>query len=208
MLFRPHRHFDYISNRKDNVYTRRHYSLSVKPTELDRKAYLLQYFEDYMAKTLRRDVAWLFEDVQRKKNMDFLVKYYRMKQAIVFKMSNDVLQVRNPLRGPVQNQLTEHLVPPSQFNFYDHYKLIITSSGLVVTVIDPNFTQTTYTLPALFRLAASHGHYAPRHAASDELKQIRVLLDKVGYCRDVLRTLVHRKASSSSTVATASAATR
>ncbi|KAG0667228.1 Cell cycle serine/threonine-protein kinase cdc5/MSD2 [Rhodotorula mucilaginosa] len=179
-------HFDYISNRKDNVYTRRHYSLSVKPTELDRKAYLLQYFEDYMAKTLRRDVAWLFEDVQRKKNMDFLVKYYRMKQAIVFKMSNDVLQ----------------------FNFYDHYKLIITSSGLVVTVIDRNFTQTTYTLPALFRLAASHGHYAPRHAASDELKQIRILLDKVGYCRDVLRTLVNRKTSSSSTVATASAATR
>ncbi|KWU46227.1 Pkinase-domain-containing protein [Rhodotorula sp. JG-1b] len=179
-------HFDYISNRRDNVYTRRHYSLSVKPTELDRKAYLLQYFEDYMAKTLRRDVAWLFEDVQRKKNMDFLVKYYRMKQAIVFKMSNDVLQ----------------------FNFYDHYKLIITSSGLVVTVIDPTFTQTTYTLPALFRLAASHGHYAPRHAASDELKQIRVLLDKVGYCRDVLRTLVNRKTSSSSTVATASTATR
>lgn len=101
MLIRPHRHFDYISNRKDNVYTRRHYSLSVKPTELDRKAYLLQYFEDYMAKTLRRDVAWLFEDVQRKKNMDFLVKYYRMKQAIVFKMSNDVLQVGNPLHGQV-----------------------------------------------------------------------------------------------------------
>lgn len=46
-----------------------------------------------MVKTLRRNVEWLFEDVQRKKNMDFLVKYYRMKQAIVFKMSNDVLQV-------------------------------------------------------------------------------------------------------------------
>ncbi|GAA5877695.1 hypothetical protein JCM3774_006644 [Rhodotorula dairenensis] len=178
-------HFDYISNRKDNVYTRRHYSLSVKPTELDRKAYLLQYFEDYMAKTLRRDVAWLFEDVQRKKNMDFLVKYYRMKQAIVFKMSNDVLQ----------------------FNFYDHYKLIITSSGLVLTFIDPNFTQTTYTLPALFRLAASHGHYAPRHAASEELKQIRILLEKVGYCRDVLHTLVNRK-SSSTAVAAASAVAR
>lgn len=46
-----------------------------------------------MVKTLQRNVEWLFEDVQRKKNMDFLVKYYRMKQAIVFKMSNDVLQV-------------------------------------------------------------------------------------------------------------------
>jgi hypothetical protein len=46
-----------------------------------------------MAKTLRRDVPWTFEDVGRTKNMDFLVKYYRMKNAIVFKMSNDVLQV-------------------------------------------------------------------------------------------------------------------
>jgi len=27
--------------------------------------------------------------------MDFLVKYYRMKNAIVFKMSNDILQVRS-----------------------------------------------------------------------------------------------------------------
>lgn len=60
-----------------------------------------------MAKTLRRDVAWLFEDVQRKKNMDFLVKYYRMKQAIVFKMSNDVLQVRTPLRGRVHSRLAD-----------------------------------------------------------------------------------------------------
>lgn len=64
------------------------------PEALERKAYLLRYFEDYMAKTLRRDVSWTFEDVERRKNMDFLVKYYRMKSAIVFKMSNDVLQVR------------------------------------------------------------------------------------------------------------------
>lgn len=87
------RHFDYISQRKNNVYTRRHHNLTSIPPELDRKAYLLRYFEDYMAKTLRRDVPWTFEDVERKKNMDFLVKYYRMKNAIVFKMSNDVLQV-------------------------------------------------------------------------------------------------------------------
>jgi hypothetical protein len=91
------RHFDYISQRKSNVYTRRHHNLTSIPPELDRKAYLLRYFEDYMAKTLRRDVPWTFEDVERKKNMDFLVKYYRMKNAIVFKMSNDILQVRDPL---------------------------------------------------------------------------------------------------------------
>lgn len=89
------RNFDYISQRKSNVYTRKHHNLASIPSELDRKAYLLRYFEDYMAKTLRRDVPWTFEDVERKRNMDFLVKYYRMKNAIVFKMSNDVLQVRS-----------------------------------------------------------------------------------------------------------------
>lgn len=88
------RHFDYIANRHANVYTRRHYALSTVPEDLDRKAYLLRYFEDYMAKTLRRNVEWQFQDVERLKNMDFLVKYYRMKNAILFKLSNDVLQVR------------------------------------------------------------------------------------------------------------------
>lgn len=83
-----------------------------------------------------------------------------------------------------------------QFNFYDHYKLIITHSGLLLTFIDPEFTQSTYTLPSLFRLAATHGNYAPRHAASAELKRVRVLIEKVEYCRDVLRTLVNRKSSS------------
>lgn len=79
------------------MYSRRHHELSSIPSELDRKAYLLRYFEDYMAKTLRRDVSWTFENVERTKNMDFLVKYYRMKNAIVFRLSNDVLQVRGPL---------------------------------------------------------------------------------------------------------------
>lgn len=63
------------------------------PNELERKAYLLAYFEDYMSQTLLREVEWNFVDKERTQNMDFLVKYYRMKNAIVFKMSNEVLQV-------------------------------------------------------------------------------------------------------------------
>jgi hypothetical protein len=88
-------HFDYISNKNGNVYSRRHYAFKDHPESLQRKAYLLEYFEDYMAKTLTRDVEWTFVDSARTKNMDFLVKYYRMKNAIVFKMSNEVLQVRH-----------------------------------------------------------------------------------------------------------------
>lgn len=69
-------------------------SASSAGSEIDRKAYLLRYFEDYMAKTLRREVSWSWEDTKKTRNMDFLVKYYRMKNAIVFKLSNEVLQVR------------------------------------------------------------------------------------------------------------------
>lgn len=87
------RHFDYISNRKGNVFSRKNHALQSFPTELDRKVYLMTYFEEYMTKTLERDVEWTWTDAERVRNMDFLVKYYRMKNAIVFKLSNDVLQV-------------------------------------------------------------------------------------------------------------------
>ena len=62
---------------------------------MERKVYLLKYFQEYMARTLEREVEWSYVDHGRTKNMDFLVKYYRMKNAIVFKLSNDVLQVRD-----------------------------------------------------------------------------------------------------------------
>ncbi|KPV75147.1 uncharacterized protein RHOBADRAFT_53167 [Rhodotorula graminis WP1] len=186
-------HFDYIANRQSNIYTRRHHALSAVPAALERKAYLLRYFEDYMAKTLTRDVEWTYDDVERTKNMEFLVKYYRMKSAIVFKMSNDVLQ----------------------FNFYDHHKLILSHSGRVVTFISPSFTLTTYSLAALFRLAVSAGHYAhSSHSSQHEsstaaneraarLAEVRTLLGKVEYVRDVLKTLAQRKSSSSTAAAAA-----
>lgn len=61
----------------------------------------MTYFQEYMTKTLERDVDWVFSDQQRTKDMDFLVKYYRMKNAIVFKLSNDVVQVRTNLENNV-----------------------------------------------------------------------------------------------------------
>ena len=63
----------------------------------------MTYFEDYMSKTLERDVDWTFNDKERTRNMDFLIKYYRMKSAIVFKLSNDVIQVRPKIRESGQS---------------------------------------------------------------------------------------------------------
>ncbi|POW21612.1 hypothetical protein PSHT_02174 [Puccinia striiformis] len=57
-----------------------------------KKTYLLEYFEDYMFTTLKRNVKWAYRDLNRIKHLDFVVKYYRMNNAIVFKMSNDLIQ--------------------------------------------------------------------------------------------------------------------
>ncbi|KAI5478032.1 polo-like kinase [Pseudohyphozyma bogoriensis] len=182
-------HFDYIYSRKANSFSRRHYSVEDHPEELGRKTYLLQYFEDYMSKTLLRDVEWQFVDKARSKNMDFLVKYYRMKNAIVFKLSNDVLQ----------------------FNFYDHTKLLLTEDGAIITFIDHDFNRETFSLHGLFREASRLGFY--RHGQvfdsdpkrQERLEKLTLVVAKLEYCRDVLKSLGMRKAAASAAAATAAA---
>ncbi len=180
MILAPDKkHFDYISNRTGNVFVRKHHAIDNRPEELGRKAHLLQFFDDYMNKTLTRnlDADGPFGKEHKTKNMDFLVKYYRMKAAIVFKMSNDVLQ----------------------FNFYDHTKVILTENGAVVTFLDPNFKPTTYSLLQLFKEAHRVGYWSrdpveERKAA--RLEQIKFILSKLEYARDVLRTLSQRRTAS------------
>lgn len=93
---------------------------------------------------------------------------------------------------------------PPQFNFYDHHKLILSHQGRLLTFISPSFTLSTYSLAALFRLAAAAGHYSPRRAPAEgterreRLDELRTLLGKVEYVRDVLRTLAQRKSASAS----------
>ena len=77
-----------------------------------------------MSRTLERDVDWVHCDTSRTRNMDFLVKYQRMKNAIVFKLSNDVVQVgpltlhiaRKSLNtcGVVVQLLRSHQDPPDR----------------------------------------------------------------------------------------------
>ncbi|GAA5895102.1 hypothetical protein JCM8208_000114 [Rhodotorula glutinis] len=108
------------------------------------------------------------------------------------------------------------IVDVLQFNFYDHHKLVLSHSGRLLTFISPSFALTTYTLPALFRLAVSAGHYShSAHASSapesstaardraKRLDEVRTLLGKVEYVRDVLKTLAQRKPSSSTTTGAA-----
>ena len=129
---------------------------------------------------------YTFEDTERTKGMEWVQKYLRMKHVIVFKMSHDVLQVCSMI---IFLNATYH--GPSQFNFYDHSKLILSSNGLLVTHIDKNYKMTRWTLTDLMAQALRLSTY-PDAAADmppDELKFHQRLMDKLKYCKEVLASI-------------------
>ena len=88
-------HFDYITSRRQgSVYVRKSYTVEVYPEDLKSKVYLLKHFEKYIMDRLYGEYDYTFEDVAREKGMEWVQKYLRMKNVIVFKLSHDVLQVR------------------------------------------------------------------------------------------------------------------
>ena len=96
--FLANRHFDYISSRRQGaVYVRKNYTVSEYPEDLKNKVYLLKHFEKYIMDKLYGDHDYIFEDRERTHGMAFVQKYLRMKQIIIFKLSNDVIQVSLPV---------------------------------------------------------------------------------------------------------------
>lgn len=60
------------------------------------KVYLLKHFERYIMDRLYGEYPFTYEDIEKTQGMDFVQKYIRLKHVIVFKLSNDSLQVRFP----------------------------------------------------------------------------------------------------------------
>ena len=98
--------FDYIATRKvvtagasvnAPVYVRKSYTTTQHPEELKNKVYLLKQFERYIMDRLYGDYEWTFQDTDRTRGMEWVVKYLRMQNIIVFRLSNDVLQVSRSL---------------------------------------------------------------------------------------------------------------
>jgi len=146
---------------------RKSHTVDTYPEELKNKVYLLKHFERYIMDRLYGEYDYTFEDVSREKGMDWVQKYLRMKHVIVFKLSHDVLQ----------------------FNFYDHSKLILSTSGLLVTHIDKHYKMTRWPLREIMALSL----HPP--SDSDAAKFNQKLVDKLKYCKEVLISI--RTASSS-----------
>ncbi|TFY80501.1 hypothetical protein EWM64_g3515 [Hericium alpestre] len=156
-------HFDYITSRRaGTVFVRKSYTVSEYPEDLKSKVYLLKHFERYIMDRLFNEYRYTYEDVERTKGMDFVQKYLRMKNVIVFKMSHDVLQ----------------------FNFYDHSKIILSSNGLVVTHIDKNYQMTRSTLSKIMAQSLLPPSSDPERAKLDQR-----LFDKLHFCKEVLQSI-------------------
>ncbi|KAI0314348.1 Pkinase-domain-containing protein [Amylostereum chailletii] len=162
-------HFDYISSRRHgSVYVRKSHTVSEYPDELKSKVYLLKHFERYIMDRLYGEYGYTFEDLDRTKGMDFVQKYLRMKNVIVFKLSHDVLQ----------------------FNFYDHSKVILSSQGLVVTHIDKNYVVSRFTLSEIMAQSL-----LPPVTDQDQAKLHQRLVDKLKYCKEVLLSIRNASAN-------------
>ncbi|RUS27596.1 hypothetical protein BC938DRAFT_483021 [Jimgerdemannia flammicorona] len=125
--------FEYIHSTKDPVRgqavaTRKSYHMQDYPAELQKKMLLMKYFRDYMAENLIKASYVQGGDEGPRKNLDFLTKYLRTKNGVMFRLSNRVLQI----------------------NFFDHTKIIISEDATVVSYIDKKRQLSTYRLEDCF----------------------------------------------------------
>lgn len=125
---------DYIASKgKSSMAIRKNYTVDSEenalPKELESKMMILRHFEDYMLERLYGSRTYTFVDEQRRKGMTFVQRYYRMKNVIVFKLSNDVVQ----------------------FNFYDHTKMILSLGGCLISYIDKDYALSRWTLDEIFQ---------------------------------------------------------
>jgi hypothetical protein len=91
------RYIDHITSSPDGdvmLGVTKNYPIDDVPPELDNKIYLLRHFDSYIIDRLYGTKDYTFEDLELKKGMVFVTRYLRMKHVIVFRLSNDILQVR------------------------------------------------------------------------------------------------------------------
>ncbi|KAJ7368081.1 kinase-like domain-containing protein [Mycena albidolilacea] len=138
------------------------HTVTTYPSSLKSKVYLLKHFERYIMDRLYGEYPYTYEDLDRKKGMDWVVKYLRMKHVIVFLMSHGAIQ----------------------FNFYDHSKIILSSHGHLVTHIDKSYSITKWTLRQIVKLALN-----PQGQDREQVKLVTKLMDKLKYCKEVLSSI-------------------
>ena len=123
-------HFDYMERRSaDRQDIGREYNLTDYPKELQKKVTLLQHFRSYLEGTEKPNPnAKVPEEVQRRQrrivDVVYVKKWMRTRHAIMFRLSNKVVQV----------------------NFQDHTEIMLSSETKVVTYVNKRGERSTYPL--------------------------------------------------------------
>lgn len=166
---------------------------SAIPKDILRKFKILSYFEDKIATRLGGlEVSQSQLDASPMTGMTFVWKWYRSLQAIVFRLSNNVIQ----------------------FNFYDHTKVFFSQDGLVVSAIITDRagevqSMRSWTLTEFFSIADKTRSQREQEPTSglaltthEERKIVRSLVSKVKYARETLVKISTKEPSTNSTILT------
>lgn len=89
-------YFDHITPSATDEMANGHqenYPIDEYPLELKNKVFLLRHFEGYILERLLGQHDWRYTDLELTKGMVYITKYLRMKHVILFRLSNDILQV-------------------------------------------------------------------------------------------------------------------
>lgn len=123
-------HFDYMERRSaDRQDVGKEYTLTEYPKELQKKVTLLQHFRSYLEGTEKPNPnAKVPDEVQRRQrritDVVYVKKWMRTRHAIMFRLSNKVVQV----------------------NFQDHTEIMLSSETKVVTYVNKRGERSTYPL--------------------------------------------------------------
>jgi polo-like kinase 1 len=123
-------HFDYIERRQtDRQDVGKEYNIKDFPATLQKKVTLLQHFRSYLEGSQKPKASEkTAEDVQFSKrkitDVVYVKKWMRTRHAIMFRLSNKVVQV----------------------NFQDHTEIMLSSETKIVTYVNKRGERTTYPL--------------------------------------------------------------
>ncbi|CAG8526133.1 10758_t:CDS:10 [Cetraspora pellucida] len=155
LIMSPNGHnCEYIYNNKTSanciVPTREPFTINDYPKDLSKKFFLLQNFRNYMNEVLPKiSTTYTFVDNNLTHNMEFLTKYKRTPHAVLFRLSNRLVQV----------------------NFFDHEKIILSEEGRAITYIDEARGINTYTISEILK-----GDHATE---KNRLKYVKDVLKKL-----------------------------
>jgi polo-like kinase 1 len=133
-------HFDYMERRSsDRQDVGKEYTLTEYPKDLQKKVTLLQHFRSYLegSEKPKSDVAPTqvegeeFPKVRKVKDVVYVKKWMRTRHAIMFRLSNKVVQV----------------------NFQDHTEIMLSSETKVVTYVNKKGERSTYPLSSAMESA-------------------------------------------------------